>query len=52
MPVSSTADEQPADDVDGAALPVNELFYSLQGEGKLTGTPSVFTPTSGCNLRC
>ncbi len=34
MPVSSTADEQSADNVEGAALPVNELFYSLQGEGK------------------
>lgn len=34
------------------ALPINELFYSLQGEGKLTGTPSVFIRTSGCNLRC
>lgn len=52
MPVSSTADEQSADNVEGAALPVNELFYSLQGEGKLTGTPSVFIRTSGCNLRC
>ncbi|MDL0118548.1 7-carboxy-7-deazaguanine synthase QueE [Halobacterium salinarum] len=52
MPVSSTPDEQSADNVEGAALPVNELFYSLQGEGKLTGTPSVFIRTSGCNLRC
>lgn len=31
---------------------VNEIFYSLQGEGYFTGTPAVFIRMSGCNLRC
>jgi 7-carboxy-7-deazaguanine synthase len=31
---------------------ISEIFYSVQGEGALTGVPSVFIRTSGCNLRC
>lgn len=31
---------------------VNEIFYSLQGEGRYTGTPAVFLRLSGCNEKC
>jgi 7-carboxy-7-deazaguanine synthase len=31
---------------------IAEVFYSIQGEGRLLGMPSVFIRTSGCNLRC
>lgn len=33
-------------------MKVSEIFYSVQGEGKLVGVPSVFLRTSYCNLRC
>ena len=31
---------------------INEIFYSLQGEGFLAGVPSVFIRIAGCPLRC
>ncbi|MBQ1874390.1 MAG: radical SAM protein [Paludibacteraceae bacterium] len=31
---------------------VNEIFYTLQGEGAHMGIPAVFIRLSGCNLRC
>jgi len=32
--------------------PINEIFYSIQGEGYWTGIPAVFIRFAGCNLRC
>lgn len=31
---------------------INEIFYSLQGEGRNTGTAAIFIRFSGCNLAC
>lgn len=31
---------------------INEIFYSLQGEGRWTGHAAVFVRFSGCNLQC
>ena len=33
-------------------LKVAEIFYSVQGEGKWAGVPSVFLRTFGCNFQC
>lgn len=33
-------------------MKIAEIYKSIQGEGLLTGTPSVFVRASGCNLRC
>jgi 7-carboxy-7-deazaguanine synthase len=33
-------------------IKVSEIFYSLQGEGRFVGVPSVFLRTYGCNFTC
>lgn len=36
----------------GSHLLVNEMFYTLQGEGPDAGRPAIFVRLSKCNLRC
>jgi len=33
-------------------IKVAELFYSIQGEGRFMGVPSIFLRTYGCNFKC
>ena len=33
-------------------IKISELFYSIQGEGRYMGVPSVFLRTFGCNFKC
>lgn len=40
------------DQGDGAELWVQELFYTLQGEGPFAGCPALFVRLGGCNLKC
>ena len=35
-----------------AKYKVNEIFYSLQGEGRWAGRAAIFLRFSGCNLKC
>jgi len=33
-------------------IKISEIFYSIQGEGRYMGVPSVFLRTFGCNFKC
>lgn len=37
---------------DGAVLLINEIFYSIEGEGGRVGQPTTFVRLARCNLRC
>ena len=37
---------------DGQLLQINEIFYSIEGEGLRVGQPTTFVRLSKCNLRC
>ena len=34
------------------SISINEVFYSIQGEAKNSGKPTVFIRTAGCPFRC
>lgn len=38
--------------IDQITLKVNDIFYSLQGEGARAGSANIFIRLSGCNLKC
>ena len=37
---------------DGRILQINEIFYSIEGEGQRVGQPTIFVRLAKCNLRC
>jgi organic radical activating enzyme len=43
---------RPQEAGDGQQLWVQEVFYTLQGEGPFVGQPALFVRMAGCNLKC
>ncbi len=39
-------------EVDPSLLAVQDVFYTIQGEGPFTGVPAMFIRLAGCNLAC
>lgn len=49
---SAPADRMPLWREDGRTLQINEVFYSIEGEGLRVGQPTTFVRLARCNLRC
>ena len=48
----ASKDQMPVWRGDGKVLQVNEIFYSIEGEGLRVGQPTTFVRLARCNLRC
>ncbi|WGL18059.1 7-carboxy-7-deazaguanine synthase QueE [Microbulbifer bruguierae] len=50
--MAATETDLIATDLTGESLRISEIFYSLQGEARDSGLPTVFVRLTGCPLRC
>lgn len=51
-PVEERVDRLPVWSDSGRVLQVNDVFYSIEGEGLRVGEPTTFVRLARCNLRC
>ena len=52
MPAEERAERLPVWNDSGRVLQINEIFYSIEGEGLRVGEPTTFVRLARCNLRC
>ena len=52
MPAEERVERLPVWSASGRVLQVNEIFYSIEGEGLRVGEPTTFVRLARCNLRC